>query len=140
MLKYSLIFFASGLGGMLRYWFGRLVQGWWDSSLGINGWWSAGFPVGTLVINVTGCAAIGFLAAAFSGALLIRQDYQIAILVGLLGGYTTLSAFGRETIALFHDGRWVSAGMYVLLTNAIGLAAVWLGAVAASKWFGTGTA
>lgn len=128
MSKWSLIFVASGLGGVARYWFGGIVQNYWGPT----------FPVGTLVVNVTGCLGIGFFASAFSGPLLIREEYRIAILVGVFGGYTTFSSFGRETLALLHDGEFWRAGLYVAFTNVIGLAAVWLGSIVATKLYGTG--
>ncbi len=128
MLKYTLIFLASGFGGILRYGLGGLVQNWWGPT----------FPLGTLIVNITGCLGIGFLATAFSGPLLIREEYRIAVLVGILGGYTTFSSFGRETMALIHDGEWSRAAVYVLLTNAVGLFAVWLGSTAATKLYGPG--
>jgi CrcB protein len=128
MLKYALIFLASGLGGILRYWFGGIAQNWWGPA----------FPFGTLVVNVTGCFGIGFFAAAFSGSLLIREEFRIAILVGIFGGYTTFSSFGRETLALIHDGEWSLAGLYVLSTNAVGLFAVWLGSAIAFRIYGPG--
>ncbi|MFO0875345.1 MAG: fluoride efflux transporter CrcB [Phycisphaerales bacterium] len=113
---------------MLRYALGGLIQEWWGAT----------FPVGTLVVNVTGCLAIGFLATAFSGALLVREEYRIAVLAGLLGGYTTFSSFGRETLALVGDGEWGRAGLYVLLSVAASLLAVWAGAAAATRIYGPG--
>ncbi len=128
MLKYLLIFAASGFGGVLRFGIGGFVQNWWGPT----------FPLGTLVINVTGCLGIGFFATAFSGSLLIREEYRVAILLGLFGGYTTFSSFGRETLALVHDREWSRAAMYVLLTNAVGMFGVWLGAAIATKLYGPG--
>ena len=90
------------------------------------------------MVNVSGCLGIGFFATAFSGTVLIREEYRIAVLVGIFGGYTTFSSFGRETMALLHDGEWLRAGWYVLFTNAVGLFAVWLGAAAATKLYGPG--
>jgi CrcB protein len=128
MLKYLLIFLGSGFGGVLRYGLGGLIQNAWGPT----------FPLGTMIVNITGCLGIGFCATAFSGALLVREEYRIAVLIGVLGGYTTFSSFGRETLALIHDGEWLRAGLYVLLTNAVGLAAVWLGSAAATKLYGPG--
>ena len=128
MVKYILIFLASGFGGTLRYGLGGAIQNWWGPT----------FPLGTLLINVTGCLGIGFVAAAFSRPVLVREEYQIAVLVGIFGGYTTFSSFGRETLSLVNDGEWLRAGLYVLLTNAVGLSAVWLGAMMAAKFYGPG--
>ena len=88
MYKLVLIFFGSGVGGMLRYALGGWVQRLADGRL----------PLGTLIVNLSGCLLIGFLTAAFSGRVLIREEYRVALLIGVLGGYTTFSTFGLETL------------------------------------------
>jgi fluoride exporter len=88
------------------------------------------FPVGTLVVNVTGCLAIGVLHALFYGsphAANERPELRAFLIVGVLGGYTTFSSFGRETLNLIGDNQLGAAAAYVLLSNALGLIAVWLG-------------
>jgi fluoride exporter len=124
----TLIFLGAGSGGLLRYWLGGLIQNWWGPA----------FPLGTMVVNVSGCFAMGFLATLWTGPFLIRDEYRQAVLVGVLGGYTTFSSFGRETLALAHDGEWSRAGLYVLGSVALSLAAVWAGAVIATKIYGPG--
>jgi CrcB protein len=126
MLKLVLIFLGSGLGGVCRY----AVAG-WVQRLG-NG----GFPRGTLAVNVLGCLLIGFLTAAFSGRLLVREEYRIALLVGVLGGFTTFSAFGMETFAFLNDGQYLRAATNVLLSVAAGLAAAGAGYRLAQHWLG----
>ncbi len=126
LLKPILIFLGSGSGGLVRYWLGGVVQNWLRTP----------FPAGTLVINVTGCLVMGFLVTAWTGPVAIREEYRAAVLVGFLGGYTTFSAFGRDTLALVHRGDWLIAGVYVLGSVVLSLLAVWLGAVTASKAFG----
>lgn len=126
MTKLILIFVGSGLGGVLRYALGGWVQG-------LTG---ASFPSGTLVVNVTGCLAIGFLGAVFAGPVLIREEYRIAILVGLLGGFTTFSTFGRETMALAANREMLLAGLNLLLSNGLGLVAVLLGSRVAERMYG----
>lgn len=127
-IKAALIFLGSGSGGLLRYWLGGVVQNWWGPT----------FPLGTLLINITGCLAMGFLATAWTGPVLVREEYRTAVLVGVLGGYTTFSSFGRETLALVHDGEWWRAGWYVAGSVVFGLFAVWLGAAIATKLYGAG--
>jgi len=126
--KLLLIFLGAGAGGTARY----LVGGW------AQGWAGPGFPLGTLVVNVSGCLAIGFLAALFSGPWLVREEWRLAILVGVLGGYTTFSSFGYETTSRVRDGEWARAGLNVLLSNALGLSAVWAGATLAGLLPGRG--
>ncbi|MBC7771930.1 MAG: fluoride efflux transporter CrcB, partial [Pyrinomonadaceae bacterium] len=125
MLTYLLIFLSSGLGGVLRYWLGHLIQKWW----GLN------FPLGTLLINVAGCLGIGFFATAFSSWLVVREEYRLAVLVGIFGGFTTFSSFGHETINLVRDGELIRAGLYVTLSVVGGLLAVYLGSSLASQLF-----
>ncbi len=123
MSKLIYIFLGAGVGGLLRYGLGGLAQQAWGS----------GFPMGTLVVNVSGCLAIGFLATAFEGPWLVREDVRMGILIGVLGGYTTFSSFGRETIQLFHDGRPATAATYVVLSNAIAIIATWIGYLTAKR-------
>jgi CrcB protein len=126
MTKLIMIFLGAGLGGVLRY----ASAGWVQALIG------ASFPSGTLVVNVLGCLAVGFLGAAFTGPVPIREEYRIALLVGLLGGFTTFSTFGRETFALAADREMLWAGLNLLLSNGLGLGAVWLGTRLAAKWSG----
>lgn len=115
----AIVFVAIGaaLGGVLRHVLGKLVHG----AAG------HGFPYGTLAVNLAGCLAIGVVMARFAADDRPGDDVHHAIAVGLLGGFTTFSAFGRETIELVHAGRMGAAFAYVAITNVAGLAAVWLG-------------
>jgi CrcB protein len=126
MLKIILIFLGSGFGGVLRYG----LQG-WVQRLG-----DGSFPVGTLAVNVLGCSVLGFLAAALSGSILIREEYRIGLTVGILGGFTTFSTFGLETFNLANEGQLRLALLNMALSCGLGLAAVWLGFRAAERWFG----
>jgi len=130
MQKFLLVFLGSGAGGVLRYWLGGLIAAAWGPT----------FPLETLVINVTGCFAIGFLATVIDGPLLVRHadDLKAAVLIGLLGGYTTFSSFGRETMGLLHDGEYFRAGLYIVLSVAVGLGAVWVGMALAERIYGSG--
>jgi CrcB protein len=126
MLKITLIFLGSGLGGVLRY----ALQGWVQRGAG------GSFPAGTLAVNVLGCAAIGFLAAALAGPIAMREEYRVGLIVGILGGFTTFSAFGMETFHLSSAGHGRLAALYVGLSCALGIAAVWAGYRAAERWLG----
>ena len=87
----------------------------------------ATFPFGTFIVNVTGCFAIGVLAAWFEqqGAGLGTRLFWLA---GVLGGYTTFSTFGFETLALLRAGHGVAAALNAGGQVIVGLAAVALGA------------
>lgn len=128
LYKALLVFLGSGLGGLIRYVLSGLIQGWWGPR----------FPMGTLVVNVSGCLAIGFFAAMMTGPVLVREEHRVAVLIGVFGGFTTFSSFGRETMALMNDGEWFLAGVNVLLSNLLGLIAVWAGAAISTKMYGAG--
>lgn len=128
LLTSVLVFFGSGFGGLVRYWVGGAIQTWWGPN----------FPLGTLIVNVTGCLVMGFLATLWTGLVPIRDEYRIAVLVGILGGYTTFSSFGREALALIQNGDGWRAAWYVFSSVLFSLLAVWLGALLASKYYGPG--
>lgn len=123
MNKLILIFIGAGLGGVLRY----AVSGWVHVLAGES------FPTGTLVVNLIGCFGIGFLGAALSGPLIVREEYRIAILVGLLGGFTTFSTFGLETQRLLEEGSLALAAANAGLSLGGGLLGVLLG-LALGRW------
>ena len=126
MLKFVLIFIGSGLGGVLRY-----ALGGWVQRLG-----QGTFPVGTLAVNVSGCLLIGFLTALLSGPVLIRDEYRLALLIGVLGGYTTFSTFGWETFSLVNEGQIGQAVVNAAASVGAGVAAVWIGYRLAETWRG----
>ena len=117
MFKVLLVFVGSGVGGVLRL---ALTEG-------IQRFAGPSFPLGTLTVNVLGCLAMGILGGAFAGQTHIRDEHRLLLMVGLLGGFTTFSAFGRETVALADDGRLLLAGLNIALSNGLGLGAIWLG-------------
>ena len=80
-------------------------------------WFGLHFPWGTLAVNVIGSAAIGVL-----GALPLPQEARLLLITGLLGGFTTFSAFSLETELLWRRAPW-HAALYVALSLALGLAA-----------------
>jgi CrcB protein len=89
------------------------------------------FPYATFLINVTGCFGIGFLAVLAEDRPSFGPGLRLFLMIGVLGGYTTFSTFGYETLALVREGSRAAALVNVLGQVAFGLAAVWLGAVAA---------
>ncbi|HEV2105704.1 MAG TPA: fluoride efflux transporter CrcB [Candidatus Eisenbacteria bacterium] len=87
-------------GANLRY----LMNRW------VAQWLGAGFPYGTLAVNLLGCVAIGVLGTVVAGRLVARPEVvRQLLIVGFLGSLTTFSSFAWETHALFEDGAWVRA-------------------------------
>lgn len=128
--KPALVFLGSGVGGLARYSLGGLIH----SRVG------TGFPLGTLVVNISGCFAIGVLATMIDGPLIAaaaKDHWRAALLVGVLGGFTTFSAFGRETFQLLSRGEHARAAAYVALSLFVSLLAVWLGALVGGRFAGT---
>ncbi|MBL7716443.1 MAG: fluoride efflux transporter CrcB [Bdellovibrionales bacterium] len=106
-----------GLGGMLGS-MARYGVSVWIRSFGI----SSGFPVATLIVNVVGCFGIGFLSGVVerSGG----NQIQVFAITGILGGFTTFSAFGLETWSLIQTQQTGWAAMNLALSLVLGLAAV----------------
>ena len=105
---------GGALGSLVRY----------GLSIVMNPSASPGMPWGTLAANIMGCLLIGWLATALTDA---SEPVRIGVMVGVLGGFTTFSSFGLESIRLFQSGHTTTAIAYILLSNAGGLAAAWLG-------------
>ena len=85
------------------------------------------FPYANLVINVSGSFVIGVLAELFEARVLVSPVTRVALLTGVLGGYTTFSSFAFETVSLLRDGELWLATLNVSLSILLGLGSVWLG-------------
>ena len=119
MEKLLMIAVGGGLGSVLRF----LLSGWVQ---GPRTAVTVTFPLGTLLVNAIGSLAIGALAAMFiSGPFAIREEYRAAIFIGLLGGFTTFSAFSMETVSMLEQGRFGKAATNVLVMNLVCIGAAW---------------
>jgi len=85
------------------------------------------FPLGTLGVNVIGCLVIGLLAGAAENLQVLGPQARLFLFLGLLGGFTTFSSFGYETMAMLRGGQVLVAVANVGLHIVVGLFAVWLG-------------
>ena len=85
------------------------------------------FPYATFFVNVTGCFLIGLLAVACDERAWLGPNARVFLLVGVLGGYTTFSSFGYETVTLASQGATAAAFANVAGQVVLGLAAVWAG-------------
>ena len=121
MLWYVAI--GSAVGGVSRYLLGGLIQRLLSST----------FPLGTLVINVTGSALLGFLFRYALDVPAMTPEIRALLGVGFCGGYTTFSTFSYETLTLLEDGDWRRAGLYVALSVGVSLLATFAGFAAARE-------
>ena len=124
--KFTLVMAGGAVGSLFRY----LVQGWGQSLT------RGTFPIGTLAVNVIGCFMIGMLNMVFAERIPMRMEYRVGLTVGVLGGFTTFSAFGWETFSMANEGQSLRAMMNLLLSMTLGLLAVWLGYRLAERWIG----
>jgi CrcB protein len=91
------------------------------------------FPLGTLVINVTGSFLIGFLMTMLSERLKVDPAWRLLLVVGFLGGYTTFSSFEWETFTAVRAGGIWTAMLNVGSSVVLGYIAVWLGVALAQR-------
>ena len=102
------------LGAVARYGLGGLVHRAYGGA----------FPLGTLLVNVAGCLAIGVVVTLVEEREVFGAHARMFLTIGLLGAFTTFSAFGHETLRLARDGAWAAAALNVGANVALGLAAV----------------
>ena len=89
------------------------------------------FPYGTLAVNVLGCLLIGVLSELAEARAFLSADTRALVVIGVLGGFTTFSAFGNETIALLRDRDWTLGAANVAAHVVLAIGSVWLGRAAA---------
>jgi CrcB protein len=112
---------GSGAGGVARY----LLTSSISARAGTS------FPLGTFVVNVSGCLAIGFLMRLMLDSGQFSPTTRAFFTTGLCGGFTTFSTFSWETIAAIEEGALRRAALYALSSVVVGLACVWLGSATA---------
>jgi CrcB protein len=118
---------GGALGSATRYLLGAAIQ---ERS-------ASDFPVGTLVINVTGSLLLGFFARYAFGGASMSPEIRVFLTTGFCGGYTTFSAFSYETVRLFEDGDQGRGLLYVALSVVLSIAGTWLGFSLARALLGT---
>jgi len=84
---------------------------------GLDGWIQyrvgARFPAGTLAINLLGCLLLGVIGEFSLNHISVPPDWRIGLTIGLMGGFTTFSTFGWDTVRMLNDGEWLKAVVYV---------------------------
>ena len=131
MTRILLVGAGGFVGSVLRYALSSWVQQSARGSLFPYGTGSL-FPYGTLAVNVLGCFAIGILVQLAERSA-IDAEVRLLLATGLLGGFTTFSAFGNETLDLLREDARSLAAANVLANVLLGLAAVHLGRLLASR-------
>lgn len=100
---------------------------------GVGLWLGAGFPYGTMAVNVLGSIVFGALVEVIVQGWQVGGDFRAFMLVGILGSFTTFSAFSLDAVTLFQRGDTVSAALYVLGSVVLALAGFVAGLVVV-KW------
>ncbi len=121
----SFLFISLGaiFGANARYWLGD----WAAQRFG------ASFPIGTLIINVTGSFALGLFLTIATERFLLDPRWRLVIAIGFLGGYTTFSTYTYESVNLLLSGQWF-AGLLNLFGSAILGAAAVIGGIMLGRW------
>jgi CrcB protein len=114
---------GSAIGGVSRY----LLGGWLQRQTGGT------FPIGTLVINITGSFLLGLILRYAVETPTLTPEARAFLTIGFCGGYTTFSTFSYETVALMEDGQWPRAALYVALSVSLSVLAAFLGFAAARE-------
>jgi CrcB protein len=115
--SYLLVFFGGGLGATLRH----LVNLACARGIGI------GFPWGTLIINITGSTVMGLIAGYLAFKGVASQPWRLFLMTGILGGYTTFSAFSLDAALLYERGELGLAAAYVLGSVVLSIAGLFAG-------------
>jgi len=116
MVSFFAVFIGGGFGSLCRYATGLLAKMLFGNA----------FPLGTLFVNLLGCFAIGYLNARFE-RIFATQEVRDLCIAGMLGGFTTFSAFGFETMSLFRSGSNTAAILNILLNVVLGILLAYIG-------------
>ena len=123
MDRYLVVLLGGGLGSLARY-----VAGSW-----IMVKYGGRFPVGTLIVNVSGSFLVGVLMTLLTERLHPHPYWRLFLVVGILGGYTTFSGFEYDIFQTVRDGaRWMGM-LYLTGSVALGYLGVWLGALLTAR-------
>jgi len=117
VIRFLLVGSGGFVGSVARFWLSGFVQ---DRTPGT-------FPLGTLAVNVVGCLVIGVLSELADARAFLSPDARACAVIGLLGGFTTFSAFGSETVNLLRDRDWALGAANVIAHIVLALGAVWVG-------------
>lgn len=118
MIKTLLLIGSGGfLGSISRFLASRFMQNHFSSA----------FPLGTFVVNITGCLIIGLIYGFSERSSLLTPGWKMFLAVGFCGGFTTFSTFANENLALLRDGDFFHFMLYTSLSVFLGIAATFSG-------------
>ena len=118
MQAFTLVALGGAIGASARY----------GTSLAVGHLWRTSFPFATLLVNVTGSLAMGLLIGWLTRTLPAWQnEARLFVAVGVLGGFTTFSAFSLDVVTLFERGEVLSAFLYILGSVVLSVAALFVG-------------
>jgi fluoride exporter len=117
MTRLFLIGLAGFVGTVSRYWLSGVVARRYGET----------FPLGTLIVNLSGCFLVGLLFYVLQERFVVNPTVRTVVLIGFLGGFTTFSSLGLQTFTLLQDGEFGLAVLNVTASNFIGLLLVWFG-------------
>jgi len=123
LIRYFLVAIGGGTGALMRY----------AAASAIMTRFGGKFPLGTLVINVTGSFLIGFLMTVLTERFKLDPNWRLLLVVGFLGGYTTFSSFEWETYSSVREGGLWTGMLNVVSSVMLGYVAVTLGSVLARR-------
>ena len=123
MREFLLVASGGAFGSVVRYAVSGAAQRWLVPGAGVFG----SFPAGTLVVNVSGSLLIGLVAGLAESRALLGAEARLLLVTGILGGYTTFSAFSLETLLLLRAGQTTTALTSVALQVGLGVAAAFAG-------------
>ena len=117
MISYLIVFLGAGIGGMMRH----------GVNVAVTRTLGSGFPYGIMAINIIGCLVMGLVAGYFTLRGQASQDWRLFLTTGVLGGFTTFSAFSLDAALLYERGELGLMAVYVLGSVILSLAAVFAG-------------
>lgn len=107
---------GSFIGGILRYLLSQIIHEKYVSS----------FPIGTLIVNIIGCLAIG-MVYGLSDRGSLPQEFRLFLATGILGGFTTFSAFSNESFIMIQEGQYLYGFTYISLSIILGIFSTFIG-------------
>lgn len=116
-MAYLIVFLGGGLGAALRH----------GVNVGTARLFGTSFPYGTLTVNIVGCLVMGLLTGYFAFKGDTSQHWRLLLTTGILGGFTTFSAFSLDVAVLYERGDIALAAFYVLASVIVSLVAVFAG-------------